>query len=89
MNTPRPPATPLALSLEVTEVAPGSWRICNAENDEQDARRVVGFIGMTGAGAYEALALRPAPHQCGIHHHWSDAFTALRSALSEPSPTRR
>ncbi len=70
------PGRQQAPRFEVVALTDHEWRVCDPTIDTHDGRRVLGFIARR-EGAYEVLALAPAPVPRGSYRDWDTALQAL------------
>jgi hypothetical protein len=62
--------------LEVVALTPREWRVCDGTIDENDARRILGYIEHRADG-FEVLALCPAPRFRSGCASWNEALGVL------------
>lgn len=63
-------------SLEVIALSDHEWRVCDPHLDEDDGRRVLGYIEARDS-RYDVLELCPEPVRHGDCESWEDALALL------------
>ncbi|BDZ47331.1 hypothetical protein [Naasia aerilata] len=63
-------------ALEVVALSSHEWRVCDLHLDEDDGRRVLGYIEARDA-RYDVLELCPEPVRHGDCGSWEDALGLL------------
>lgn len=71
--------------IEVVALTWHEWRVCDGTIEENDARRVLGYIEER-PDCYEVLSLGPAPQVRGAYRSWDDALAALLASSGRALP---
>ncbi len=78
METRRQPVEGTVETIALTET---SWRVCNGELPDDDARRLVAYVEETGPAAFEVLWMWPRPGQCDVFETLDAALEAIANRL--------
>lgn len=66
--------------LEVVQLGPGEWRVCDAEVDANDATRVIGYV--EDCGDHVELLWMACPGSPTVHANFAQAIAALSAAIN-------